>query len=284
LAAFAGNRVELWTAYRWRDFPQEDFYGIGDSSLESNRTDYGIRSNDVSLQARARVTRAIRAGADIGVYAPTIFGGTDDSTPQTENLFTDAGAPGLAAQPRFLYRSFFVDIDTRDRPGNPSRGAHWTISVGDWNDRTLEQFDYRRFDIEGAHFLALTPSRHVLALHGILSFANNERNHRVPFYAFPYVGGADTIRGFREFRFRDENTLALNAEYRFDLVKFVELAVFVDAGEARHDWEDIGLRGLRTSYGGGVRVKTEKTVFARLDVAGGGGEGTQVLLKFGKPF
>lgn len=283
-AAFGGDRVEIWSTYRWRDFPQEDFFGLGNASLDVNRSDYGIRSNDISGQALVRITRAIRAGVDVGFYSPTLFPGTDDTTPTTQDLFTDAEAPGLDAQPNFFYRSLFVTLDTRDRPGNPSRGAHWTVSYGEWNDRTLEQYDYHRFDLEGAHFVPLAPARHVLALHGMLSFVNNRVDDRVPFYAFPYVGGSDTVRGFREFRFRDENTLVLTAEYRFDLMKFVELAAFVDAGEARHDWEAIGPGGMRTSYGGGVRIKSEKAVFARLDVGTGGGEGTRVFMKFGKSF
>jgi outer membrane protein assembly factor BamA len=283
-AAFGGDRVELWTTYRWRDFPQEDFYGLGDESLESNRSDYGIRSNDVSARAVVRITRTLRGGLDIGLYMPSLFPGTDDTMPTTQDLFTDVGAPGIAAQPKFFYRSVFLDLDTRDVPGNPSRGGRWIVSYGEWNDRTLDEYDYHRFDLEGAHFVPLAPARHVLALHGMLSFVNNRLDDRVPFYAFPYVGGADTVRGFNEFRFRDENTLVLSAEYRFDLIKFVELAAFVDAGEARHHWGEIGLGGMHTSYGGGIRVKTAKNVLARLDVGVGGGEGTRVFMKFGKSF
>jgi outer membrane protein assembly factor BamA len=283
-AAFGGDRVELWTTAKWRDFPQEDFFGLGDTSLVDNRTNYGVRSTDISAQALVRLTRTLKAGADIGRYAPDIFPGTDSSTPTTHAIFSDVDAPGLNAQPAFLYRSIFVDLDTRDVRGNPHSGAHWLASFGVWNDRTLEQFDYQRFDLEGAHFMPLAPPRHVLALHGMLSFVNNRTGDRVPFYAYPYVGGADTVRGFQEFRFREENTLSLNAEYRFDLMKFIELAAFVDAGEARHDWGEIGFGGMRTSYGGGVRVKSAKSVFARLDIGTGGGEGTRAFLKFGKAF
>ena len=245
---------------------------------------YGNRSTDISAQALVRIIGGLRAGVDIGRFAPDIFPGTDDSTPQLGDIFTDVDAPGLNAQPTYVYRSVFVDLDTRNRRGNPSRGAHWLVSFGAWNDLSLEQFDYQRFDLEGAHFIPLAPTRHVLALHGILAFVNNRIDDRVPFYAFPSVGGSDTVRGFQEFRFRDENILVLNAEYRFDVLKFLELAAFVDAGEARHHWGEIGFGGLRTSYGGGLRVKSEKTVFARLDVATGGGEGTHVYMKFGKSF
>ncbi len=82
-----------------------------------------------------------------------------------------------------------------------------------------------------------------------LSYVNNETGDRVPFYFLPYVGGSDTVRGFREFRFRDENILFLNAEYRIRVHRFLHVAPFFDAGEVRADWEDIGPGDLRTSYG-----------------------------------
>jgi outer membrane protein assembly factor BamA len=126
-------------------------------------------------------------------------------------------------------------------------------------------------------------ARHVVALHTGLSYVNNETGDRVPFYMYPYVGGSDTLRGFDEFRFRDENAFYMNAEYRWDLLSFLELAGFVDAGKVRSDWEQIGFDGMRTSYGGGVRLKMKDQVFLRFDV-GTGGEGTQMFFKFGKSF
>ena len=41
LQAF-NERVELWTSYRYEDFPQEDYFGPGTTSLKSNRTSYDL--------------------------------------------------------------------------------------------------------------------------------------------------------------------------------------------------------------------------------------------------
>ena len=53
---------------------------------------------------------------------------------------------------------------------------------------------------------------HVVSGRVGFSYVNNEAGERVPFYFLAYVGGVDTIRSFREFRFKDENAMWLSAE------------------------------------------------------------------------
>jgi outer membrane translocation and assembly module TamA len=68
------------------------------------------------------------------------------------------------------------------------------------------------------------------------------------------------------------------------LTKWVSVATFLDAGKVAHDWEDIGLGGLKQGYGFGVRVHSNRQTFARIDVGAGGGEGSRLFLKLGTAF
>ena len=47
----------------------------------------------------------------------------------------------------------------------------------------------------------------------------------------PYVGGGSTLRGFTSHRFRDQNGLPLQAEWRIMVNRFIDTAVFYDAGK-----------------------------------------------------
>jgi outer membrane protein assembly factor BamA len=284
-AQFWGDRVELWSDFRYRDYPQEDYFGPGADSSRLNRTSYDIESTDIVGRALVKMMPWLTVGADLGYYNPTLGPGKDDGVPSTEQLFTDVQAPALGAaeQPNFLHDTLFAEIDYRDRRGNPTRGGFYRASFGTWEDVSADQFDHHRFDAEAAQFFPVRPT-HVVAVRVGLSYVNNEAGQRVPFYFLPYIGGADTLRGFREFRFRDENILFLNAEYRIRVHKFVHVAPFFDAGEVRADWEDIGPGDLKTSYGIGVRAGTEDRVFVRIDVGTGGNEGTRVFFKFGPSF
>jgi outer membrane protein assembly factor BamA len=276
------DRLELWTNYRFEDFPQEDYFGMGPDSAREARTSYDFDSNDFSVKGLFKATPWLAIGTTLGYMSPGIGQGSDDSFPSIEEQFTDAQAPGLAAQPNFLHTTFFVDIDYRDAPGNPRSGGFYHAGFGIWNDRTLEQYDFRRFDLDLLQFVPLVPARtHVLVGHFGVSFVNNEIGHRVPFYFLPYVGGVDTVRSFHEFRFKDENAVWLSAEYRWVPIKYVSFATFIDAGKVAADYQDINASDLKKGYGFGVRVHTRTQTFARIDFATGGGEGWKVFLKLG---
>lgn len=277
------NRIEIGSNVRWQDYPQEDFFGIGNFSSEENRTNYALESTDISGYAALRPLRWLRIGGEVGHFAPEIGRGTDPRFPSTEERFTDLQAPGLAEQPDFLYKTLFVEIDYRDQPGNPRSGGLWRAKYGAWDDRGNDMFDFGRLDAEAAHFFPIFDKKRVFALRLGVSYVNNNPGNRVPFYFLPYIGGSDTVRGFKEFRFRDENVIFLNAEYRWEAFSGLDMALFFDAGEVREDWEDIDFNDAKTSYGIGFRFNTFRSVFMRLDI-GTGGEGTQIFFKFGPAF
>src|SRR5688572_856078 len=249
LPSLFGGWLEIGGGGNWRDFPQEDFFGIGGDSLAANRTNYALESTGVNGRVALRPARWLRVGTEIGYVSPTIGPGTDPRFPSLETLFTDADAPGLAEQPSFVYKNMFVQVDYRDQPGNPRSGGLWQATYGAWNENELNQYDFGRFDAEAAHFFPIFDKKRVFALRARVSYVNNDPGNRVPFYFLPYVGGSDTIRGFKEFRFRDENVIFMNVEYRWEAFSGLDMALFFDAGEARPDWEDIDLQELKTSYG-----------------------------------
>lgn len=274
------ERLQFWASGVYRHLPQEEYFGLGAASRREDRSNYRIDGVDVSGEAIYRVSDPFDIGARIGYFMPDVGAGTDDNYPSIEQLFTDATAPGLAAQPDFLHYGVFASYDTRDARGNPRRGGFYELSLEQWNDRSLNGYDFRRFDMELRHYVPLGSPRHVLVGRGGLSYVNNDDGARVPFYVFPYVGGADTIRSFDEFRFRDENAMFVSGEYRFGVHEYVQLLAFVDAGKVAADWNDIHFGGLEAGYGGGIRAGLANQTFIRLEFGTGGGEGTRVFLKF----
>jgi outer membrane protein assembly factor BamA len=272
--------VEFWTSAAFRRFTQEDYFGIGPSTDQADRANYALHSLDVSGQAIFKATRWLQIGSDVGYYMPTIRSGTDPKWPSIEHQFTDASAPGLFEQPDFLHYGLFTAVDYRDARGNPHRGGYYRATLAQWDDRSFNRYDFRRFDGEVNQYWPLGGPRHVVVARGGVSYVNNARGARVPFYVFPYVGGANTIRSFAEFRFRDENALFLSGEYRVGVQKYVQLVGFVDAGKVAHDWQDLNLRNVKKGYGVGVRAGLPSRTFIRVDVGTGGGEGTRLFVKF----
>jgi hypothetical protein len=278
-------RAELWTDYRYEDFSQQDFYGLGLDTVQSARTKYAYWSHDVMARAVIRPLTGVQVGAAIGYLWPNVGTSQAEGFPSIEQLFADSTAPGLEQQPDFRHESIYADIDTRDERGYPQRGGFYRLSFGAWHDRSALQYDFTRFDLGGRQYFALTDTgRHVVAPRISLSAVNNGSDSRVPFYFLPYVGGNDTVRSFREFRFRDEKALSFGAEYLWKPLGHVSFAGFVDSGKVAREWRNLTLTDLKWGYGIGARVHTSKQVVARIDLATGGGEGVRVFVRAGQSF
>lgn len=278
------QRLEIWTDYRGIDFPQEDFYGLGPEAALEARTSYLYRANDYQVRALARPRPWLEIGSNVGLLYPGIGTGTDSRFPSTEELFTDDTAPGLATQPDYLHAGVFADIDYRDEKGNPTSGGQYHVALASFDDRTNSGYDFQRFDMNLLQHAPISPDRkHVVMGRLGTSFVNNAPDNRVPFYFLPYVGGLDTVRSYREFRFKEENALWLTAEYRYIPIKWVSLAGFADWGGVAHDWQDV-TADMKTGYGVGFRIHTRTQTFARFDFGFGGGEGMRVFMRLGPSF
>jgi outer membrane protein assembly factor BamA len=279
------DRAEVWTDYRFEDYPQEDFYGIGPDTRESTRVSYRIRGSDFRVRGLVKPLRWLRTGVNVGYLLPSVGAGRDSRFPSIEEIFDDIAAPGLITQPDFLHTELFAEINYLDAPGNPRRGGFYRATFENWNDRTLDAYHFRRFDGGASQFVPISPDRkHTVSGHLGVSYVNNAPGDRVPFYALPYVGGTDTVRSYHEFRFQDENALWFNAEYIWTPIKWVSGAVFADFGKVAADWEDINVTDLKRGYGFGVRVHSTKQTFAKVDFGFGGGEGRRIFIKLGPSF
>ena len=275
-------RFQLANLLTFRNNTQDDFYGLGNDTTDATRVDYGIRSTDFGGRGSVRVIRGLRLGADIGYFIPAVRHGRDESLRSIAQTFNDVTAPGLARQANFEHHSVFAVVDARDAEGFPRRGGLYRAAYAIWNDRSFDEYDFRRFDITGSQFFSV-PTGSVVALRLALSYANNAPGDRVPFYLLPYIGGGDTVRSFREFRFRDENAGVFNVELRHKIHSMAYVAGFVDFGKVAHDWQDITPTDLKKAYGVGLRGGTDAKTYFRLDVAYGDG-GTRVFLKLTPSF
>jgi hypothetical protein len=148
--------VEVGGTFRWNDFPQEDFFGLGNDSDRDRRTNYALESTDISGVLALKPFRWTRIGAEIGYFSPTLSAGTDRRFPSTDLLFSDAEAPGLLEEAPYVYKTLFVEVDYRDQPGNPRSGGLWRAKYGAWNESEFNRYDFGRFDGEIAHFFPIS--------------------------------------------------------------------------------------------------------------------------------
>ncbi|HLG57485.1 MAG TPA: BamA/TamA family outer membrane protein [Vicinamibacterales bacterium] len=284
LPHLAQSRLAVGTQVRWQDLTQVTFFGEGADSLESNRSEYRLKSTNVAAYATVRARQWLSIGGRVGwLDRPSLTtpaGTFKRGNPATQELFPDEAVFTVSQQPSYGYREASLTIDTRDHRSHPTAGGMYRVAWSGYSDQDAGAFSFRRSEAEAAQFVPLARSRLVLAMHGWLVASQTADDESVPLYLEPSLGGHNTLRGYSDFRFHDRNLLVVNLEARLALFRHVDAVVFADAGNVAPRVSDLNVD--KRSYGVGWRMHSRESTFARLDVARGD-EGWKFLFRLSDP-
>ena len=271
----------LYFDAHYRRFPKEEFFGIGPASSLAERSDYRIDDRAVDVVAGYQLTRWMGIQAR-GSYLQVETGpGSQDSLPDTVDLFTPTTAPGLNERTNFWHFSSGLTFAWEGDPNQPA--AELGLRFARLDDTDGELYAFNRVSVDARGFLPLGSRQRTLAARIFASSDYADAGAQVPFYLMETLGGHDTLRGFLDFRFRDTNVLYLSGEYRWEATAGVDLAIFYDTGKVFSDRSDFGFEDLRNTVGFGIRGKSMRRVVFRLDI-GQSNEGTHLYIAFGPSF
>ena len=273
-----GSRVDLGVSGQFYEFPQEDFFGLGMDSLEGNRTNYLLDALEGGVTVRWNPAQ-FQFGGGVSYFGPRIGKGTDSRYLSTEEVFSPATAPGLGTETDYLKADVSAAFDWRDNPLHPRAGGRYGIGITNFEDRDLGRYDFYRVDFSLQQYVPLPDRYRVVALRAEGVFTGAESGQSVPFYLQPTLGGASLLRGFRESRFRDQNTVHVGAEYRWEAWWALDAALFVDAGVVGPTRRSLSLAEAEVGYGVGLRFHSNRAFVGRLDLAFSR-EGFVPLLRF----
>ena len=259
------------------------FFGLGPDSKNSDRTSFSAEASIFDVTGGVNWTPWLSTGVRAGYLRTNVGRGEDPRFPSTEDLFTPAEAPGLDVQPNFYHMDGFLTVDYLDSIGNPMSGGAYQIKYSYFDDQKVNLHTFRRLDIDAQQYIPFLKKKRVIALRARAALSDTSPGQSIPFYMQEFIGGAESLRGFREFRFRDQTLLLFNAEYRWEAFSGLDLAIFGDAGRVAPRRSDIDLKDMKTSAGFGFRFNTFRSVFLRIDV-GFSNEGTRIYFKFGPAF
>jgi len=265
LPRLAGGRLFADTTARYRNFPEEDFWGLGPASPKDGRTNFRLEDIDYSLSFGFRPVEGVEAGVTVGSTYVNTGPGKDGDWPSIEQRFTASEVPALERQSDYFHWGAFLRADRRDEPGDPRRGGFYQFRWTSYRDRDSRLYDFRRYEIDLRHFFPVFWERDTLAFRARTILSEKRSGRQVPFFLQPALGGGD-LRGYDPGRFRDENALVLNLEYRWRIREMVQAVGFADAGRVFHRPRQIGLAGLRFSTGVGARFKLGNRILLGADL------------------
>jgi len=280
---FARNRAFLDLYSVHRNFPGINYYGPGPDSGKGSRSDFRYEDTEFVGTVGLRPFRHLHLGVSLGYLRVNVGPGTDSRFISAEKIFTAAEAPGIDRQTDFLRPRAFAQFDYRDNPGGPRSGGNYIVQYSNYQDRTLNIHDFGLLDLEVQQYIPFFNKRRVIALRAKSVLTFEKGNQQMPFYLQPVLGGSDDLRGFRPFRFYDDNLIVVNAEYRWEVFSGLDMALFGDAGKVFARQAQWNFRNLEGSAGFGLRFNVRNDVFLRLDV-GFSHEGFQVWVKFNPIF
>jgi outer membrane protein assembly factor BamA len=238
----------------FKDFADK-FYGIGSGTTEDREEDFEYQSLKINVSLRKRYGSCLYLGLqyDFESFKPTQF--------QPGGIL-DSGSIGGSEGGNVSGLGGIFIWDSRDDVFFPTKGMFFQAAANLFfpqlgSDYRFNQvsFDFRQY------FPVLTG--HVLAFQEYIHSVTGT----VPFQRMPILGGPWQMRGYILGRFRDNHSMALQAEYRMPLVWKLGMVGFICTGSVAESLQKLRLGEFKWAGGVGIRfrLKEEFSTNVRLD-------------------
>lgn len=174
-----------------------------------------------------------------------------------------------------------LNYDSRDDQFYPAQGYFIEGVALPHTKVFASEFEFLKLSLDVANYQKVGKNQ-ILAL----NFYGESNVGEVPFYQMALLGGTKRLRGLYEGRFRDNNSVVLQAEYRWKFYKRFGLTVFYGAGNVFNLPSDLSLSLTKHTYGGGLRFQLTKKekVNLRLDVGLSPQGSANFYVTFGEAF
>jgi outer membrane protein assembly factor BamA len=243
-------------------FPQL-YYGLGNYTRES--TEEIIEYQNLLLEPLLlkRIIGKFFLGGGIRynrIWDVNYFIGKEKIIPTNDSLIGYNGSTSVGVELAATY-------DSRDNVLNAYKGSLLEFRQGLYGT-LLNGTAFQNVKVDLRKYIQLSETRKdVLALQGFGYFTDGN----APLLELGSLGGDELMRGYYEGRFRDNNLIAAQIEYRFPIAYPLGMVVFGSAGQVYRYGREIGFDNLKYAYGAGLRLKIVKTenLNLRFDVAKG---------------
>jgi hypothetical protein len=251
---FEVGRYRLVTDLFFQKYPNK-FFGIGNNTPESSEETYTPQTFLVKAVFYTTLSSHVNIGPMVR-YENVLI---------QESLASGALAAGILPGSRggnSLGLGIVANWDSRDNTFATQSGSFYQLTTLFYRSVFGSDYSYDDIQIDTRNFFRIC-SDHVVAVQGFGEFIDG----LAPFQSYAKFGGQNILRGYFEGRYRDKNTVALQAEYRipvwwrFGLVGFAGVAQVADR---------IGILAMnRFWFAGGVGLRfawsPEERINLRLD-------------------
>lgn len=255
------GKLQAKTTAEWMNARGVSFYGSGQDSALAARERYDYSPKELGGTVTLKPVRFV---AVTGGYSFLTF-----TTHRDVPRFSESGAPGLDRELTYHVTRGAVVYDWRPAPGYSTRGGSYRASWERDQEQHGQPYSFNTQEYEIVQLLPLVREQFVLAARGLMTLSNTDAGNEVPVILEPFLGSGSTLRGFANRRFTDRNRLLLTGEYRWRPSRYLDMALFLDAGQVTTDRRQFDLGALEVAWGIGARFHGPTFNAFRIDVARG---------------
>ena len=271
---FDKEKYILNEQFSFSSFPDK-FWGLGKNTPDNAEEPYKFNQFYIYLHLLRKV-------------APSIFVGLLYEMQRVWDVSYLAG--GLIDQQKIPGRDGYhvsglgssLTYDKRNNAFSPDKGFFGQVYFNHFDKFWGSDFNYTNIVVDLRKYIPITKNQ-VLAFQ-VYSF--NNTGTEVPLRSLASFGGANRMRGYYDGRYKDQQQLIFQSEYRFLIYKRFGAVVFGGAGNVSKNFADYSFSDLKYSYGGGLRFALNKKekLNLRIDYGIGQGNNSGFYLQLGEVF
>lgn len=303
-----GGGDKYWYFMMYIEFdqiPDLRIFGLGNDTSNHMYDPDDDEVGDEATVEYINVTHRITLGKKLGdkyyvafekFYRQVWVGeGDNDDLPQAPEVY--AGLAGMEDKAT-SGRGLALIRSTRDHQWRPTKGSRAEICTEDVGFYFGSDYDYTRYLGDLRAYFLLFGSYNVLAFHARAEVLEG-MTEEIPWWAMPYVGGKDSLRGYWEGRFRGKGSVLTNTEFRYHIyhidtklwkipVDFiVDGNLFFDSGRvfmSGEQWRESFDKEWKYTGGFGFRFTTPPNLMGRADIGFSREERFSTYFNFGTVF
>jgi hypothetical protein len=215
--------------------PDHVFYGIGPSTLESNRSRYGEDLLEAASLVELPSWRANRLEAGVGFRSVSLYHGHYGDDPSVEQSAAAQVFPlpfGFGRGYTMEYNLVRLILDTRRRSATPGTGLRLELAAEQGADvRRSPGSSWIRYSGTAGAFVDLNEHGRVASVAITALFADPLGTEPIPFTELVSLGGEGPMRGFYPGRLVDRSALVATAGYRWPIAPWLDGSIRAAVGD-----------------------------------------------------
>lgn len=235
-----------------------NFYGVGNDQAKDYVEKYGVEFPRLRITFLKKITPHFYIGPRYAFDNFSLF--KLDTTGQLIKKNIPGSKGGYVSG-----LGLVTVYDNRDNIFYPSKGFFGELVLYRDDKLTGSSFNYTRIALDITKYFSYKDN--ILALNAYSIYSDAD----LPFFQMGILGGMKKMRGFYEGRYRDNNLLVFQAEYRRHLFWQLGFTIFADAGQVAKRYDAFNDKNWRFTYGGGLRLMLDKAqkINLRMDIGVG---------------